>query len=50
MSLEFLFGKVYINGIFAKPRDKFAFADDYKSGKVKARIYQYNGIIDIVTE
>ena len=50
MSKEFLIGKVYINDILASPEDKYYFWYDYKAGKVKARIYRYNGIIDVVTE
>ena len=50
MPSDFLFGEVYINKVWATPRDKFRFCDDYGNGRVKARIYRYNGIIDIETE
>lgn len=50
MGIEFLLGEVYINNQRADIRDKFRFWEDYSSGKIKSRIYRYNGIIDIETE
>ena len=48
--VEILFGRMYINRIFARLEDRFEFWEDYTSGRIKARIYRYNGIIDVVTE
>ena len=50
LKTEFLIGDVYINGIKAGYFDKVEFLKDRKSGKVKSRIYRYNGIFDVITE
>ena len=47
---QFLFGEVYINKIKADVGDKLKFWKDYTEGCIKCRTYQYNGIIDIITE
>lgn len=50
LGLEFLFGEVYINKVKATWIDKLDYWADRQSGKVKSRIYKYNGIIDVETE
>lgn len=43
-----LFNTIYINGVYAKNDDWFAFKKDVKSGKVLVKNYFYNKIDNIV--
>ena len=42
-----LFNTIYINGVYAKNDDWFAFKRDVKSGKVLVKNYFYNKIENI---
>lgn len=50
MRLDFLLGKVIINGVLASLGDKLQFGKDYRAGKVKIKtVYDWDGYIDIET-
>lgn len=43
-----LFNTIYINGVYAKNDDWFAFKKDVRCGKVLVKKYFYNKIDDVV--